>query len=209
MDIYDNCFNKNLKKKGVEQMRNNLLVMVACVIFVAVVVSLCYADYKTVDVKAYIPQQNGLTVTVSKIVGATWTDATSMDFGNLTFDTVNKIFTAACYFSVDVGINSNQAAWTITHTRTSLINGTDNLDKNVNVTFMKQTSATAGTQLDKLSYADSNNKAYTKTALSGGWLRVYYGIATGDGKDAPNTEVIGATQTYGNYAGQVTLTLTP
>jgi len=187
--------------------------MVACVIFVAVVVSLCFAvETKVVDVKAYIPQQNGLSVTVTRIVNEVWdtTPSSSIDFGTLTFDAVNKIFAASCYYAVDVGINSNQAAWTITHTRTSLVNGTDNLDKSVNVIFVKQTSNTASTPLDKLSYADSNNKAYTKTALSGGWLRIYYGIATGEvAKDAPNTQVIGATQTYGNYAGQVTLTLTP
>jgi hypothetical protein len=171
------------------------------------------ADTKNVDVAAYVPQQNGLTVTVSKVVGTTFSSATSINFGNLVFDTVNKIFTTSdgSYYAVDVGCNSNAADWTIMHTVTSLANGSSNLDYNVNVTFMKQTSSTAGAQIGSiLSYAGSNNRAYTKTQLAGGWLRVYYGLATGvAGKDAADVTPVPSTKTYGTYSGRVTFTLTP
>jgi hypothetical protein len=168
------------------------------------------ADTKSVNITAAIPQQNGLTVTVSKIVGSTWTPATGVDFGSLVFDATHDIFTTGgSYYAMDIGINSNAADWTVTHKVTPLTNGADTLDNNINVAFMKQTSDTAGTQLDKVSYADSNNKAYTKTQLSGGWLRIYYGLATGDGTDAPNTTPIGSAKNYGNYQGTITITLTP
>jgi len=168
------------------------------------------ADTKSVNITAAIPQQNGLTVTVSKVVGTTWTLATGVAFGSLVFDAKNNIFTTGgSYYAMDVGINSNAADWTVTHRVTSVTNGTDTLDNNINVTFMKQTSDTIGTQLDKVSYANSNNKAYTKTQLSGGWLRIYYGLATGDGTDAPNTTPIGSVKNYGNYQGTITITLTP
>lgn len=168
------------------------------------------ADTEYVDVKAYIPQQNGLTVAVSKVEGTTWTDATSIDFGNLVFDADNNIFTADYYYAVDVGINSNAADWTVTHSTSSMVNAYgESLDNNVNVAFMKQVSNTSGSELEKVSYADSDGKAYTKSALTGGWLRIYYGVATGDGTDAPNTTPIASTTTFGNYQGRVTLTLTP
>ena len=51
------------------------------------------ADTKNVDVTAAIPQQNGLTVTVSKVVGKVWSTTTGVDFGSLVFDDTNKIFT--------------------------------------------------------------------------------------------------------------------
>jgi hypothetical protein len=169
------------------------------------------ADTKNVDVKAYIPQLNGLTVTVSKVVGTTFSPATTIDFGNLVYDTVNKIFRTsdASYYAVDVGCDSNAADWIVTHTVTSLANGASNLDYNVNVTFMKQVSDTSGTQMGNiLSYGGSNNKAFTRSQLSGGWLRVYYGIATG-GADAADVIPITSTKTYGTYSGRVTFTLTP
>jgi hypothetical protein len=189
-------------------------IVTTCFVLLLSLVSISWAgDTKNVDVKAYIPPQNGLTVTVSKVVGTTWTTASSIDFGNLAYDTVNKIFTTAdgSYYAVDVGCNSNAPDWTITHTVTSLVNGSENLDYNVNVTFMKQTSSTAGTQIGSVtSYAASNNKAFTKSQLTGGWLRVYYGIATGDtAKDGADVTPVGATKTYGNYQGRVTFTLTP
>lgn len=171
------------------------------------------ADTKNVDVKAYIPAQDGLTVTVSKVVGTTWTQVPSIDFGNLTFDATNHIFVTAdgSYYAVDVGVDSNAADWLVTHTVTSLVNGSDNIDHNVNVTFMLQTSNATGNKIgDVMSYAASNSKSFTKAQLAGGWLRVYYGIATGDkAKDGADVTPIGANQTNGSYTGRVTFTLTP
>ncbi|MFH1458664.1 MAG: hypothetical protein ABIG31_05865 [Candidatus Omnitrophota bacterium] len=171
------------------------------------------ADTRNVDITAYVPQQNGLTVTVSRVIGTTFTSATSIAFGNLAYDTVNKIFTTSdgSYYAVDVGCNSNAADWTIAHTVTSLANGSSNLDTNVNVTFMKQTSDRTGTQMGSiLSYAGSGNRSFTKAQLEGGWLRVYYGLGTGvAGRDAAGVTPVPATKTSGTYSGRVTFTLTP
>ena len=194
-------------------MKTRLIATMCIGLLLGLVTVALAADTKSVNVQAYVPQQNGLTVTVSKVVGTTFSSASSISFGNLVYDTVNKIFTTAdgSYYAVDVGCNSNATSWTITHTRTSLANGSSNLDYNVNVTFMKQTSDTVGTQLGSiLSYGGSNNKAFTNTQLAGGWLRVYYGLATGvTGKDASDVTPVPATKTYGTYSGTVTFTLTP
>jgi len=194
-------------------MKKGLTATMGLALLLCIVSTGLAADSKYVDVTAFVPQQNGLTVTVSKVVGTTFTPASSINFGTLVFDTVDKIFRTSdgSYYAVDVGCNSNADAWTLTHTVTSLSNGTDNLDYNVNVTFMKQTSDTSGTQIGSiLSYAGSHGKAFTKSQLSGGWLRVYYGLATGEaGKDASDVTPVPVTKTYGAYSGRVTFTLSP
>lgn len=186
-----------------------------CLALVLILASVSVADVtdtKTVVVKAEVPQQNSLSVTVSKIVGSSpWVIKTSIDFGKLIFDDVNSIFVPSDggYYAVDVGVNSNAPSWTLTHTISSVANGSEKLDNNINVSFMKQsTTNPAGTLIEKVSFASSNNKAYTKATFSSGqWLRVYYGIATGSG-DATGVEPIGATKASGTYTGSITLTLT-
>jgi hypothetical protein len=113
------------------------------------------------------------------------------------------------YYAVDVYVQDNTGqTWTLTHTRQSLKSGTNTLDNNVNVTFAKQGSE-SGVDLSKVSFANSNNKAYTKTDLgTGNHLRIYYGLATGS-KDAPGASPIGINQPAGTYTGSVTITLTP
>ncbi|KPK98978.1 MAG: hypothetical protein AMJ95_01610 [Omnitrophica WOR_2 bacterium SM23_72] len=194
-------------------MKKGFIAIMGLTLLLCVVSTALAGDTQYVDVQAYVPQQNGLSVTVSKVVGTTFTPASSINFGTLVFDPTDKIFRTSdgSYYAVDVGCNSNADTWTITHAITSLANGTSNLNYNVNVTFMKQTSGTQGTQIgDILSYAGSNGKTFTKSQLSGGWLRVYYGLATGvAGKDASDVTPVPATKTYGAYSGRVTFTLTP
>ncbi len=197
--------------KGVLKMKNILI----CMVFV--VVAFCAtnawaASSQTVTVNATVPTvTGGLTVSVSKVTGDVWTAASSISFGTLVWDTVNKIFLPASYYAVDVGVTDNSGtAWTVTHTRASLANGTNNLNNKVNVSFNKQTSSTVSTELQKVSFANSNNVAYTKAQLAGGWLRIYYGIGTGEsGKDAPGVTVIGLDTPAGTYTGSITITLTP
>lgn len=193
---------------------------------------------KAFDVTATIPQMNGqLSVTITGITpnGCTgtndvWdtTSSTSVAFGTLSYDTTldpttnqaYNVFRAAKYYAVDVGVQDNvSTTWTLTHTRTSLAkDASNNLDSNVNVTFQKvSTSNPAGTDLDKVSYGNSNSKAYTKAQLNGGWLRIYYGIGSGIGpatanpnncvRDATGVSPITVSNAAGTYTGRVTLTL--
>jgi len=171
------------------------------------------ASSQTVNVNATVPTMTGgLSVTVSKVIGTAWTPATSVSFGTLVWDTVNHIFLPASYYAVDIGVTDNSGtAWTITHTRTSLAGNGSNLDSKVNVSFNKQTSSTVGTELQKVSYGNSQSIAYTKAQLSGGWLRIYYGVGTGDPTkpDATGVTPIGLDTPAGTYNGTVTITLTP
>ncbi len=197
-----------------------------CMVFVVVAffaTSAWAAVSVPITVNATVPTvTGGLTATVSKVIGTVWTTATSISFGTLVLDPVNKIFAPSdkSYFAVDVGVADNSGTvWTVTHTRTSLASGANNLNDKVNVTFVKQTSSTASTPLQAVSFGNSNNVAYNKTALAGGWLRIYYGLGTGGGTDPitglPNppdnsgVTPIGLDTPAGTYSGTVTITMTP
>ena len=210
-------------------------------VILAVFLALCsvnssvplYAATQQFDVRASVPQQNGFTVTVNRIQGVastpsanavslsrvqgnTWTPSSSIDFGNLYFDSAKNIFLSNYYYAVDVEVLANLKNWSIAHDTTPILNanlppddmGYNTLDYNVNVTFVKQFDDTTGDQLKKKNYADSNGLVFTKDNLSGGWLRIYYGIATGEpGKDAPGASPIGLDKPTGRYQGEVILTL--
>ena len=179
-------------------------------------------DSVTKNITASINPQNGLDVHISKVTNGQWPAAgspsePSIAFGTLAFDTTNHIFLPDCYFAVDVGVNSNAADWTVTHTISSMVNQsvpTANLDHNVIVTFAKTVTTKTGTDdtvLSKVSFAASNGVSYGKSALSGGWLRIYYGIATGDLKasEPPDVSPVTTDTPAGYYVGSVTITLTP
>jgi len=177
----------------------------------------CFAAAsKSITVMASIPGvSSALDVTVSQVNASNNVFLQSgpnlpVDFGTLTLDPVNSIFTSQFYYAVDIGVNTNTGtSWTLTHTANSIQkDATNNLDSNVNVTFAKQTSSSVGTVLQKVSYANSNNVAYTSSQLTGGWLRLYYGIGTGSG-DASGVTPIGANKAAGTYTGSVVITLTP
>lgn len=191
--------------------------VILAAIFALGCASFCLAAVtQTKNVKATVPNLNqSLFLTVSKITPGgpgtadQWTPATEVDFGTLTHDAVNHMFRASAYYAIDCGVVDNTNAWTISHTRTSLkLDAVNNLDDNVNVAFVKQTTSADGTVLDKKSFKNSNGKAYTKAQLDGGWLRIYYGVADGSTDDDEVTPVP-ETKLTGSYAGTVTLTLTP
>ncbi|MCQ9208197.1 MAG: hypothetical protein NG712_02330 [Omnitrophica bacterium] len=167
----------------------------------------------TGPVTATIATMSELDVTVSRIIGDTWTpDLSSLDFGTLEWDDTDSIFRSqgGRYYAVDAGVVDNTGSWTITHTSSSITNGTDNLDNNINVVFIDEFGNAGDADiLDKLSYADANGQSYTKADFtSGRWLRIYYGLATGE-NDATGVEVIGVEKSTGTYTGSITLTLTP
>jgi len=221
-------------------MFKKIIALMIVAVLVGVLSPSAFAALKTQNINVYasIPSTaNGLDVQIRKVIpGAqascsvsaapdTWdpTPLSEMRFGTLTFDNTNKIFKGSYYFAVDVGVNDNTGTeWTIAHTILQSIqrDTTNNLNSNVNVTFMRQTiTNTSGTQLAKVSFAESGTKSYSKTQLkegaTQGWLRIYYGIGTGNKvvdqcpDDAPNVLPIGMDKPYGDYAGAATLTLTP
>jgi len=157
-----------------------------------------------------------MTVTISQIVGTTWTTLASntlMDFGTLSYNSTLGIYTAPHYFAVDVGVLNNSGSWSIQHTPSSIFNTTtgntsQNLDGKINVTFMQQINATSDSPIANVSFAGSNRAITNVNIPSGSWLRVYYGLGTGSGDNTGVTPIV-SSQTAGTYQGSVTLTLTP
>jgi hypothetical protein len=198
--------------------RVTLLEGVICLFCIGCVVGsaiFTFAAPVTIPVTATIPAMNNLTVALSKAPsgGGNWTNASSIDFGTLNFDNINKVFTSPWYYAVDVGTESNDA-WTVTHTRASINNATlgDNLDNNVNVVFAKKgIGASNESQLDKVTFTNSTSKSFTKSQFTGGyWLRIYYGVATGNvTTDAPGAKPIGVEKPAGRYDGTATITMSP
>ena len=171
---------------------------------------------KTINVSANVPTVGGgFNVNVSRIRSSDdgWelTDPNlPIDFQTLVYDAVNGVFGANYYYAVDIGVMDNSGSpWMITHTRNSVARDAfNNLDNNINVSFTKESSTAPAINLQKVSYASSQNISFSKSQLTGGWLRAYYGIATGL-NDAPGASPIDATKPTGVYQGSVTITLTP
>lgn len=214
-------FTKNSRKE-VSKMRNRILKVILALVMVASLSTYCYASgAKTINVTANIARLSGaLSVNVAPVTyvqGGTdqWAPASPdnpIDFGTLNFNNQYKIFMAPRYYAVDIGIDDNSGAnWVVTHTVQSVRSGGSNLDNNINVTFVKQRDSNNGDQLNYTSLASSNGYQVTKSQISGGWLRIYYGIATGNTTkpDAPGVQVIDTNKPSGNYSGSVTITVTP
>ena len=209
-------FNEKKLRKGEMKMKKLLIGMITLVVVAVSVTGAFAGSSQTVNVNAIIPTvSGGLTVTIKRVVGTVWTTDTAINFGTLALDPVNNIFLPADkrYYAVDVGVADNSGTvWTVTHTRQSLKKDvTNNLDSNVNVTFVKQKTATTFDLLSMVSFGNSNSVAYTKTQLAGGWLRLYYGIGAGDpdAPDATGVTPIGLDKPAGTYTGAVTITLAP
>ncbi|MBD3246422.1 MAG: hypothetical protein GF333_05365 [Candidatus Omnitrophica bacterium] len=161
------------------------------------------------NVEATIPRQNSFNVTITRVEGNTTNTTNAVDFGRLTFDPQLNIFTADAYYFVDIGVGTNTPQWSLEHAVTPVqrAGGEDTLDDHINVVFVKQLSDIASEQLSKVSYANSDEHTYTRDQLSGGWLRVFYGIGTGDDQDAPGVSPVTVEKPSGDYVGEVTITL--
>ena len=175
-------------------------------------VAYAYTTSKNVVIKAQIPSQEGLSVAISRIdKNNNWHTVDEIFFNSLHYNSDYGIFLSDDYYAVDVGVLSNAADWTLSYSATSVV-GPNNykLDKHINVTFVKQMGDNEAQELAKATYADALGPlSLNKADLQGGWLRIYYGIATGDQQtDAPGAEPITTDVPAGLYSGTITLTLT-
>ena len=97
------------------------------------------ADTETFNISATINSMSQLNVDISRIdlPSETWhSGQSSVNFGTLIWNDTYNIYLANNYYAVDVGVVNNAGSWTLQHASTSLTNGTDDLDDNVNVVFV-------------------------------------------------------------------------
>lgn len=162
---------------------------------------------KTFHIKVNVPAITQFVVSVNKVNSDnSWSRSGEIDFGALSFDEQNKIFRSSVYYVVDVGISSNRGEWQLIHEPGSIVgpNG-NNLDYNINVTFVNMKQNSEEEVIEKIVYAHSRQE-FSSHVLRGDWLRVYYGLAAGVA-DAPEAKPIGLDKPAGDYVGSVTLTL--
>ena len=199
-------------------------ILVGCMLLVS---GNIYAQFL---ISAAVSQATDVNVTLTKIDSQGTADpsddvwlgsAQGIDFGDLEMRTFTdpqdsnikySVFLPAddSYYAADVGVNG-AGPWTINHTVQGadfLSGGDDALGDNVVVTFVKQLDSTTSQQLDQVAIMNANGRTYDSTALSGGWLRVYYGIATGDTSEPSDVTPVAPTQVGRSYSGTVTFTLT-
>lgn len=194
--------------------KNSLRLIGSLVVVLFLAFSCFAAGAENIPITTTIPQQSSLSIAVSKVTGTSWATVPGMLFDNLVYNSTLNIFTAGYYYVVDVGIICNTSAWSVTHLASSITNGTQSLDNNINVTFVRQVDATKGVELSKVSYANSNNKSFAKTQFGEtDWLRIYYGLGigltTGPDADATGVTPLVAAAGSGAYNGSVSFTLTP
>lgn len=185
----------------------NFLICLLSVIIICVSFGICPAD-EVVEMEAELPRESGYELNVYKVSGQEWEKAEGLAFDDLVFDEENQIIKSEYYYVVEVEVQSNAEAWTLVHNVRSISNKNANLDNNINVVFHKQESSEKGSLLEKLSFAESNNKSFSRNTLLGGWLRIYYSIATGDENDASGVVPLTSNMPAGNYSGGVDITLT-
>jgi len=207
-------------KKGGEKMKAKALMILLAGILVLTCASAAMAASYPVPVSAIVPAFTLTGVTVSRITpdGADvdlledWNPAPggSVNFGTLTVDAVYKIFRPqdSCYYAVDVTAIKNNGALTITHNRTSVASGGNNLDNKINVSFTASDGITDTLIGSKMSFGGSDGQSFTANsgALAGKWLRIYYGLGTGLG-DAVGVVPVPLTQPIGTYSGSITITI--
>ncbi|RKY31505.1 MAG: hypothetical protein DRP68_04895 [Candidatus Omnitrophota bacterium] len=161
-----------------------------------------------IEVRVNIPRISMLKVNVTRIENDNWQSDSEVNFGSLIYDPGFHILRSSCYYAIDVGIFSNDYDWSVTHTVSSVTNGIDILDENINVVFVKQNNDNNQEKLAELSFIKSNGISFDKASLEDGWLRIYYGIGAGSG-DASGVKPITIAKSAGTYKGTITITLTP
>jgi len=215
-------------------MKTNIAKLILALAMALALQTMAVAEEKIITVSAKVPPLSGvMDVMISSIdpvdpvdlTDDVWTkDQSSVNFGTLTRDVTNKVFTGSSYYAVDVAVLDNTGrSWTLTHTTTPVKYQSESLDDSITVAFakvMRPRGATKDeeTPLIRGTYKESNNAQFNRATLaggSGGWLRIYYGIATGNpdplkgALDPAGVFPISQSQLAGDYSGGVTVTLTP
>ncbi len=215
-------------------MRRIMVVMLTMVTVYLFFTSLCFSE--TINISAEVPPAHSLNLTLFKLNShgtsnpnddTGWNSPIhfpspefAIDFGELKLDEDLGIFTTNTYYALDCGVNGG-GPWAIEHTVSGDIadKGPNSLGDNIIVTFCKVTK-TKGDEGDvdvcdcdalnkRMILADATDVKVTSTELAGGWLRIFYGIATGDpdAEEPVNAVPITATEKAGTQTGTIEITL--
>ena len=169
-------------------------------------------------VQATVPAATGVSVTINKIVGTTWTlqTSTTLDYGTLTFDTKNKIYAPNYSYAADFAAaagGSGTPSLTFSYSEGTNPNGSSNgFGTKSQAIFAKEVYSASGsieTKVGTPSTLGSISSVSLPTAdFTGGWARVYLGVCTGASTDATGCSPFTAADKAGQYSGTLTVTTT-
>jgi len=194
--------------------------MIAAFVVVALVASsVCFAQTaeKIYNLSAEIPDATGVSITASRIVGTTWTPASTSLTYDMNYDTTNEVWLATEYYAVDVaptgGTGNPQT--TVTFLQGYNPNGgtAHGLGVKGAANFVSVTGPT-GSQTETALPAHPKeifstvNETINPSELNGGFLRMYFGINTGDASTPTNGEVFTNADAPGSYEGTMTVSAT-
>ena len=183
------------------------------------------AATRSFTVTASVPSATGVSIAASSVTvtGNVFTalasNATIMSFDALTYNTTYGYWAPDHYFAVDVGTTggSGNVTTVVTYTEGTNQNaatGGHGLGYKGLATFVKETiSGTTTTETSitahgKKRLIDLTGETVTPAQVSGGWLRVYLGIATGATGEPTGTELFTNLDHSGTYDGTITFTAT-
>lgn len=141
-------------------------------------------------VSASVPAATGVSITASSVNSTTnaFTPVagTNLNFNPLTFDATNSIYLPNHFFAIDIGTTggAGTADTTVTYTEGTNPNGTGKgLGWHATATFVRVEGATEvplTTHGPKKLLKDLTSEHVTPAESTGGFLRIYSGIVTGD-----------------------------
>ena len=175
---------------------------------------------------ANIPAATGATVAVSSVNPTTLVftpvTGTALTFDPMALNSQFKIFLPNHFFAIDIGVTGGAGSVNTTVTYTDALNPNapaHGLGWKSTATFVKVTGAT-GSQTEtfltthgpKKMLKDLTGETINSTEITGGFLRVYLGIVTGDPnanpKEPTGAEVFTTADKGGNYTGTLVVSNT-
>ena len=207
-----------------------LLIAMGFMVMQAGMVSAATAT-RSFTVSATVPAATGVSINAASVAvnadgtSGAWTalaaDATTMSFGTLTYNSTYGYWAPDHYFAVDIGTSGGAGNLTTVVTYSEGTNqnqssGGHGLGYKGIATFQKVTGSGTNTQEatiaahGKKRFIDLTGETVTPAQVSGGWLRVYLGIATDPTATGmpTGTEIFTNLDHSGQYTGTVTFTAT-
>lgn len=164
-------------------------------------------------VSATIPAATGVTISAARVNSATNeftpVTGTNLSFDPMTFDATNGIYLPDHFFAIDVGGVGGAGAPTVNVSYTEGLNpngATNGLGSHAAATFVRVETASEvplTAHGPKKLLKDITGESITTAEQSGGFLRIYAGIVTGDA----STPSGGAPFTNGDQPGAYNGTL--
>ena len=195
-------------------MKRAVVAMIAAVLLLAQTGILDAATSKSFNLTATVQPASSVSINASRVNSdGTFTalSTTALSFDTMTYNTQYSVFMPDHSFAIDVSAaGAGSITTVVTYTEGSKPTGAlKGLGGASYATFVKAVnSATPEVKLASKALTGLN-ETITPTQISGGYLRVYLGVSTGDTtKEPTGVAPFTALDKTGSYDGTVTFTVT-